>query len=154
MNLINSILNSCLDFINNYPVASSIFGLGFVTPFPTLPRQFDSKVLPSFNSWEKMLEWMRGTIPNIARWTYENAKSIPDSEFEVKASIFGTLKGEGHIIVELAFFYKKSGGWKKNLAGLGLVPLAEFPATIREKFKRGEEVDITEDLEPELGFKL
>ena len=129
--------------------------MGFVARFPILPRQFDSKVLPSFNSWEKMLEWLRGTIPNIARWTYENAKLIPDSEFEVKASIFGTLKGEGHIIVELAFFYKKSSGrWHRNLSGLGLVPLAEFPAAIREKFKRGEEVDITEDVEPELGFKL
>ena len=153
--MINSILNSCLDFINNYPVASSIFGMGFVARFPILPRQFDSKVLPSFSSWEKMLEWLRGTIPNIARWTYENAKLIPDSEFEVKASIFGTLKGEGHVIVELAFFCKKSSGrWHRNLAGLGLVPAEKVSPKIREKLKVGEEVDITEDVEPELGFKL
>lgn len=107
-----------------------------------------------FTHWDEVLDWFRGfLLPNIAKLMRAVAKQFgPAAEIstEVIASFFDSQTAQ----LEHHMYTNENGQWTDTQT-ICKTPISQLPPRARKRIRRvGDELDITDEMENQLGMRI
>lgn len=106
-----------------------------------------------YHHWDEILNWLRGFLPRVANAIREIGRRLgPRTQYATEA-VAKILDG-ATAAIEHHLYVKEAQGWTDTIT-TAKVPVSELPPRVRRKVRRiGDENDVTEEMEMEVGMSI
>lgn len=106
-----------------------------------------------FTHWDEILNWFRNFLPRVANAIREIGRRLgPRTQYATEA--VAKILDKATAAIEHHLFVKESQGWTDTITTTK-VPVQELPPRVRRRVRRvGDENDVTDEMEAELGMSF
>lgn len=106
-----------------------------------------------YHHWDEILNWLRGFLPRVANAIREIGRRLgPRTQYATEA-VAKILDG-ATAAIEHHLYVKEAQGWTDTIT-TAKVPVSELPPRVRRKVRRiGDENDVTDEMEMEVGMSI
>ena len=103
--------------------------------------------------WDDILEWLSDFLPKVANFIREIGRRIgPMAEYITE--MIGEKLDNISTAIKHYLYYKQNGQWVEEITKR-ILPESELPERIKRKLRRkGQEEDITDEIELETGLTV
>ena len=103
--------------------------------------------------WDDILEWLSDFLPKVANLIREIGRRLGAST-EYATDVMAEQLDQYSVAIKHHLYYKQNGQWIEDTTRRTL-PKNELPPHIRKRVRRiSDDVDITDDVERELGLTV
>lgn len=103
--------------------------------------------------WDDILEWLSDFLPKVANLIREIGRRLGAST-EYATDVMAEKLDQYSVAIKHHLYYKENGQWIEETTRRTL-PENELPPHIRKRVRRiSDDVDITDDVERELGLTV
>ena len=106
-----------------------------------------------FTHWDQILNWLRGFLPKVANAIREIGRRLgPRTQYATEA--VAKILDRATAAIEHHLYVKEAQGWTDTIT-TAKVPLSELPPRVRRKVRSiGDENDVTDEMEMEVGMSI
>ena len=110
-------------------------------------------VVAIVSCWDDILEWLSDFLPRVANFIRTIGKTLgPMAEYVTE--MIGELLDKASTAIKHYLYYKQNGQWIEETTKR-ILPESELPPRIKRKLRRkGQEEDITDEIELETGLTV
>ncbi len=110
-------------------------------------------VVAIVSCWDDILEWLSDFLPRVANFIRTIGKTLgPMAEYVTE--MIGELLDKASTAIKHYLYYKQNGQWIEETTKR-ILPESELPPRIKRKLRRkGQEEDITDEIEMETGLTV